>query len=41
MLKSILRFFKEYETVENNSQRLNKGFKKSNMFSRLWKLFYE
>ena len=41
MIKKIIKSLKEYEIVENNSQRLNKGFKQNLIFSKLWNILYE
>ena len=41
MLKKIIKTLKEYEIVENNGQRLNKGHKQYLIFSKLWNKLYE
>ena len=41
MFKEILKFLKEYEAIENNSQRLNKGFEPKTIISKIWGMFYD
>lgn len=40
MFKKCLKTLKEYETWENNSQRLNKGYKEKNTMNKLYRKFY-
>ena len=41
MFKEILKFIKEYETIENNSQRLNRGHKETKIIQKIWNILYE
>ena len=41
MFKEILKFLKEYEMSENNSQRLNKGYKEMYIINRIWNKLYK
>ena len=41
MFKKLLKLLKEYEIVENNSQRLNKGFKPKFVINKIWGFLYE
>lgn len=41
MLKDIFKFLKEYEIMENNSQRLNKGYKEKWIINKLWDILYK
>lgn len=41
MIKEILKFLMEYETFENNSQRLNKGYNQKLFIRKIWNVLYE
>ena len=41
MIREILKFLKEYETIENNSQRLNKGYTEKLVINRIWNILYD
>ena len=41
MFKELLKFLKEYEIVESNSQRLNKGYKPFLIFTKIYNLLYK
>lgn len=41
MLKEIMRMLKEYEIIENNGQRLKKGYKPKYYINKLWGVLYE
>lgn len=41
MIKRVLRILKEYEVIENNSQRLNKGYKQNLTFTKIWNVLYK
>jgi len=41
MFKKVLKTLKEYETLENNCQRLNKGYTERKTFTNLYKILYK
>ena len=40
MLKKILKIIKEYEVMENNEQRLNKGYEPFLIFTNFYNKLY-
>lgn len=41
MFKKVFKTLKEYETFENNTQRLNKGYTEKKTFNNLYKILYK
>lgn len=41
MFKKCIETLKQYETIENNSQRLNKGYSETKIFNNLYKILYK
>ena len=41
MFKKVFKTLKDYETIENNSQRLNKGYTETKIFTNLYKILYK
>lgn len=41
LIKKCLKSLKEYENIENNMQRLNKGYKPKYPINKLWRVLYD
>ena len=41
MFKRVFRVLKDYETIENNGRRLEKGFTENKTFTQIYKKFYK
>ena len=41
MFEKLFKILKEYEVVENNSQRLNKGYKQNLIFTKIYEILYK